>query len=254
MSDIAAPRGRPHDDDARKVFSWLAAHALRGAAHSVLTPLTMLSVETEGQPLTPDQRDLVNTARSAAIQLKQLGEDIETLTHAAAHTLESHPKRIALTTLLREAVAQAQTPTPPDPPRDIVTRVSPTLPQVWCDHAQTRRALAAIIENALRFSPPDTPISVEARKRGDWAIIRVRDAGPGPAPTEVERIFEPLYSGERRHDDCGVGRGIGLGLAVARVCIEAQGGRIALEPVDGSGATFTVELPLTQPRTTSASD
>lgn len=251
MSDTPAPDGRQRHDE-RRVFSWLAAHSLNGVTHTIAGALALLSAEPAGQPLTPDQRMLVGIARDATAQLMQLSDDVQLLTHAAAQTLELHPQRVPLTTLLRESVAQAQAPTPPDPPRDIRTRIPPALPPAWCDPALTRRALAALIENALRFSPRDACVHVEARKRGDWAIISVRDAGEGVPQNEAERIFEPLYSGERRRTNVGVGLGIGLGLAVARVSIETQGGHLALEPSAGPGATFVARLPLA-PQNTSTS-
>ena len=234
--------------DERRVFSWLATHTLGGVTHKISGALALLSAEPPGQPLTPDQRALVGIARDSTAQLMQLSEDIQLLTHAAAQTLELHPQRIPLTTLLRQSTEQAQSPTPTNPLRDIQTHIPAAMPPVWCDSALTRRALAAIVENALRFTPRDSQVCIDAHKRGEWAIITVRDYGDGVPTCEADAIFEPLYSGRRRRVNVGVGLGVGLGLAVARVSIEAQGGEIALAPVDGPGASFVVKLPLTPPR------
>lgn len=249
MAATPPPDERSRDDDTRAVFSRLAEHSLSGVTHSISLALDMLSAEPEGQPLTPEQRALVHTANVAAARLIQVSEDIQLLTHVAAHTLECNQERIPLTTLLRESIAQAQSPIPSDPPCEITTHIPTAFPPVWCDHRMTRRALAAIVENALRFSPRGAAIRVEVSRRGERAIIAVRDAGPGVAPAEAEHIFEPLYSGARRRTNVGVGLGIGLGLAVARVCVEAQGGDIALARTDTPGATFVVRLPLTSPQT-----
>jgi signal transduction histidine kinase len=87
-------------------------------------------------------------------------------------------------------------------------------------------------------------VSISASKRGDWAVIRVRDQGAGVDPAIAEHIFAPLWSGGRHKNNAGVGLGLGLGLAVAHASITAQGGHISLEPASGPGATFSVELPL----------
>lgn len=235
------------DDDARKVFAYLAAHALDSVVHRLVGPLVRLRLTTSEQPLSAEQMALLDLADAASRQLMRLCDDVAILTLTASHDLDITPERLPLTTLVREAIAQAQTPEQSQANRVITQRLSHALPTLWCDPTLTRRALAAIIENALRFSPYDAPIAIETHKRGGWAVIHVRDRGAGMPPDMAETIFAPLRSGQRRRNDSGVGMGIGLGLAVARACVEAQGGRLALEPASGAGATFSIELPITEP-------
>lgn len=248
MSDNGGQDRSARDGAARQRFSWLVGHALNGVTHSIVGALSLLGDEPEGEQLTPRQRRLVDAASVSAARLAQLNADIQLLTHAEAQTLELRQERILLTTLLRTAIAQAQTPLAPPAPRDIQSRVSPALPPLVCDVTLMRRALAAIIENALRFSPAEAPVHVEARKRRDRIIIRVISGGAGVAQDDAERIFEPLAVGANPLSAVGVGLGVGLGLAVARVCAEAHGGRLTLEPTtppsETSGATFALELPL----------
>ncbi len=242
-SRAAARVGEPHEADARQTFSWLIAHALGGVTHSIVNPLSQLETEEPGESLSLRQRALLTLASGGATRLMQLNDDILLLTHAAAQTVEVSLESVPLTTLLREAIEQAQTPDAPDPPRDIRSHATPALPLALCDPALARRALAALIENALRFSPHDTPVTVEARKLRDRAVIRVHDDGPGVAPEAAPRLFAALTVGARPRNHVGVGLGIGLGLAVARICAEAQGGGVRLEPPAGAGTTFILELP-----------
>lgn len=247
MNDDQTATRVSRDDEARKVFAYLAAHALDSVVHRLVGPLVRLRLTASEQPLSAEQMALLDLADAASSQLMRLCDDVAILTLAASHDLDTAPERLPLTTLVREAIAQARTPERSQVDRTITQRLSHALPTLWCDPTLTRRALAALIENALRFSPSDAPIAIETHKRGGWAMIRVRDRGAGVPPDVAQTIFDPFRPGQRRRNDSGVGMGIGLGLAVARACVEAQGGRLALEPASETGAIFSIELPITQP-------
>ena len=106
------------------------------------------------------------------------------------------------------------------------------------DFALALRALQNLLENAGRYSPPGTPIEVSVRTEGERLAVTVRDHGPGLAPGEEARVFEPLSRGE-------AGRGVagtGLGLAIARTFARSQGGDVRYAPAEGGGATFTLQL------------
>ena len=102
---------------------------------------------------------------------------------------------------------------------------------------QLERAFANLVENGARHGG-GRPVLVRARESGGRLVIRVVDQGPGIPETERERIFEPFYRRE------GGGQGFGLGLAIAKGFVEANGGEIAAESVPGQGSTFVVTFPL----------
>lgn len=247
MSDTSPSNIPPRNDEARIAFSWLVSHALNGLAHNLSGTLASLRYTTMDNPVTDEQREYIEQASASATQLIRLVEDIGLLTYAADGELDIQPEQTLLTTLVRESIAQAQTLERTQSSRLIEKHLSRKFATVWCDEPLTRRALAAIIENALRYSPADTPVDISSSKRGDWAVIRIHDQGEGVDPAIAERIFAPLWSGGRRKNSAGIGLGLGLGLAVAHACITAQGGRLKLEPARGPGATFTIELPLAPP-------
>ena len=232
------------EEAARRTFVWLASHALGGASHTVISSLALLEQEEDGERLSDRQRTLLRAATTDSTRLMQVSDDLLLLTHAAGGTLQVRYERVPVTTLVREAIAQAQSPLTPSLPRQVIPHVGRTLPPALIDAKRARRALAALVENALRFSEPDVAVSVDARKRGDRALIRVEDAGVGVAAQDAERIFEPLYVGASPRNRIGVGMGLGLGLAVARAAAEAQGGRVWLEPGARTGSVFMLELPL----------
>lgn len=240
----AAARAAAREAAAREAFAWVASHALRGVTQSIVGSLALLAHEEPGETLTTRQRSLVQGASLASARLLQLSDDLQTLTHAAGGTLRARREPLALTTLLREAIAQARMTVSDKAPREIIVAIPRGAPLALGDASLARRALAPLIENALRFSPPGTPITVAARRRGQRAIIRVQDAGTDLISVDVERLFAPLTIGAHARSHLGAGLGLGLGLAVARACAEAQQGRVWLERATDEGATFALELPL----------
>src|SRR5262249_48854284 len=112
-------------------------------------------------------------------------------------------------------------------------------PTVRADAAQIERALANLIENALKYSPPGEPVHVQVSATNSDVLIRIVDHGAGIGASDRERIFEPF----QRLADGGV-PGAGLGLAIVRGFANANGGRVWAESREGQGSTFVLALPL----------
>ncbi len=111
------------------------------------------------------------------------------------------------------------------------------LPPVSVDVSQVQRALANVLENALRMTPDAETVALRVTATRKEVLIRIVDRGPGVPEAERERIFEPFHSG-------AAGGGAGLGLAIARGFASANGGRLWVESHEGQGATFTLALPI----------
>lgn len=111
------------------------------------------------------------------------------------------------------------------------------------DRRRMRQALANLVDNAVKYTPPGGRVTVEARYADGATRIAVRDTGVGIGDDELPRIWDRLYRSERtRHE-----RGLGLGLSFVRAIVEAHGGHVAVESEPGSGSTFTVVLPASPP-------
>jgi signal transduction histidine kinase len=111
-----------------------------------------------------------------------------------------------------------------------------------CDASILRLAVTNVMYNAIKYTPNKGEIRVAARRSplGD-AVIEIQDTGPGIAATHRERIFERFYRvDDARSRDTG---GVGLGLAIARWAVEANGGRIELESEEGHGTMLRIVLP-----------
>jgi two-component system sensor histidine kinase KdpD len=108
------------------------------------------------------------------------------------------------------------------------------------DFVHSLRILVNLIENAIKYSPPGSPVEVSVRRRGDALELIVADRGPGVPAAERDRIFEPFYRPPGQPPDVG---GAGLGLSIARRLAEAQGGTVHCEPREGGGSRFVLRLP-----------
>ena len=109
------------------------------------------------------------------------------------------------------------------------------------DFAQTLRVLVNLIENAAKYSPPDSPIDLGVRRVGRELNFWVADRGTGVAEGEQELIFEPFF--RRRGGGNSDAGGAGLGLSIARGIAEAQGGSVTFHPREGGGSVFTLTVP-----------
>ena len=131
--------------------------------------------------------------------------------------------------------------------RHIETHISPDPPPVEIDPILIEQVLSNLIENAIRYTPPQSPIEISVQADDEQLIVSVADHGPGIPQHELDRVFESFYRvGQREKGDLMElpGHGSGLGLAVCQGFIKAHGGRIWAENRQGGGAIFQFTLPL----------
>ncbi len=129
--------------------------------------------------------------------------------------------------------------------RPLVLRLPDDLPLVPVDAIQIERVIANLVENAVKFSPPESAITVTAWAAEQAVYLRLRNAGEPLGAEERRLIFGKFY---RRETTSGSVRGTGLGLAICKAIVEAHGGEIGAEPVP-DGVSILVRLPL-EPATT----
>ena len=118
------------------------------------------------------------------------------------------------------------------------------------DRGQLRQVYGVLVRNALKFSPPGTRITVSAGAEGDRLWGAVEDEGPGLSPADEEHIFNLFFQAET--DATRLSGGLGLGLYLARVIVEAHGGEIGAEPKTGPGLRVAFRLPREVPEPTAA--
>ena len=120
-------------------------------------------------------------------------------------------------------------------------KVEPDLPLLQFDYVQIAQVLVNLLENAVKYTPAGTAITITARQTLGGVEVAVHDDGPGIPLERQGRLFEKFY----RVDSGGAAPGTGIGLAICKGLIEAHGGRIGVESAPGSGTTFRFTLPCT---------
>ena len=209
---------------------------IRSVSHDLRTPLATMhaavdALGPEGPGLDADeQRELLATVRRELARLERYVENVLDLSRLEAGAATPSPALWTVDALTVQALAGL-----PGAER-VELELGDHLPPVQIDAAQIERALANMLENALRFSPADSTVSVRAESRGAEVIVRIEDSGPGVPAADASAIFEPFRRSTRS-------RGAGLGLAIARGFVEANGGRVWVESAPGGGASFALTLP-----------
>jgi PAS domain S-box-containing protein len=122
----------------------------------------------------------------------------------------------------------------------IVSTLPKELPHIWVDEDMARRVLINLMENSVKFTPPDGKLEVGARHEDDWVHIWVKDNGPGIPAVEQERIFDKFtrLRGNTKSS------GLGIGLAFCRLAVIGHGGKIWVESEPGNGSTFHFTFPI----------
>jgi len=209
---------------------------IRSVSHDLRTPLATMhaavdALGPEGPGLDADeQRELLATVRRELARLERYVENVLDLSRLEAGAATPSPALWTVDALTVQALAGL-----PGAER-VELELGDHLPPVQIDAAQIERALANMLENALRFSPADSTVSVRAESRGTEVIVWIEDSGPGVPAADASAIFEPFRRSTRS-------RGAGLGLAIARGFVEANGGRVWFESAPGGGASFALTLP-----------
>jgi two-component system, OmpR family, sensor histidine kinase KdpD len=247
LIDVAMERERMADD-AAEVEAGRRAEAARTAilhaiSHDLRSPLTAITTAASAlraAAVTDAERvELIEVIEAEGARLAKLVDDLLDLSKIQAGAVTPQPDWCDLHDVVASAVAHLRSEHP------IEFALPPELPLVRADAAQLERVFSNLIENAIKFSPPDSPVRITAGIGSGRVTVRVIDRGRGiPAPSRA-RVFEPFFRGRSSS-----GAGSGLGLAICRGFVEANGGQIVLQSDSSRGTSFAVSFPVVrQPET-----
>jgi len=213
------------------------------ASHELRSPLSRLRAELEVTLRRPRETgDYEETLRSCLDEVERVQSLIEELLALAridARQEPETPEPVPVSEIVAAAVAAVR---PKAAKRSIdVTIDRPTELLVTTAPMAAQVALANILDNAVKFSPPGGQVRIVVSAANREAVIAVSDCGPGVAPEEAAQLFERFYRGKASRS--AGAPGVGLGLAISRALVERQGGRISVDARAEAGATFSVRLP-----------
>ncbi|MEN6449818.1 MAG: sensor histidine kinase KdpD [Thermoguttaceae bacterium] len=216
---------------------------LSGVSHDLKTPLAAIAGASssllEATSLDEEtRRQLLETVAAEAARLNRLLENILQMSRLDAGAVKPnrqwHVLEEIVGSALRRTSRELQTHT-------VDVRLAPNLPLVSVDGLLLEQVLVNLLENAARYTPPRTAVTISASIDGRWLRLSVSDHGPGVPPGAEERIFEKFYRATPTADG---GRGSGLGLAICRAIAQIHGGTITATNRPGGGAEFVLRLPL----------
>lgn len=210
-------------------------------AHDLKTPLT--SIEAAGDVLSQATRLSARQTSEMVAVIREESRGLRQLVDEAIHLARIDAKRLKLELRHEE-------------PKDLVSaavhslgersglerievRLAPGLPQVVVDSELIVQALKQLIDNALKYGPPQSAVLITGKEADGIVTIAVRDSGPGLTELEQSRVFEKFYRGQ--HDRSAI-QGTGMGLAITREILEAHGGSVSVRSYPGQGTEFYITL------------
>ncbi len=221
---------------------------LSTVSHELRTPLATIKGNTS---MLREHHARV-TPKMLVEHLKDIEEETDKLTDLISNLLDMsrleagilhiQPHPIDLVSIVRSAVNAGSVRYPG---HEVSLSVTSSTPPCLGDARRIDQIVANLIDNAAKYSPPGSAISVQIESRNMDLVVSVKDQGLGIAPEKMERIFDRFYQISQSGDS---GRhGIGLGLAICRGLVEAHGGGIWATSEPGTGSIFSFSIPMAQP-------
>ena len=216
---------------------------LDSVTHEFRTPLTAIkaSAETLLSDLAVDKaqrKDLLQVINEESDRLNRLVGEAAEVAQLDAHQLQFEFGHYSIREAVDGAVQNAQLSIQT---HHLTIDVPQNLPAVRMDLQRITEVITHLLDNAGRYSPPDTPIQVSVEKRGKELIISVADRGPGIDELEQQMIFEKFYRGRNQRTTV---QGTGMGLPIAKAIVELHDGKIGLTSQLGRGSLFYFSLPI----------
>lgn len=224
-------------------FAASASHELRTPTASIIGYVEELLLS---ESLDPDDRELLDVVYRNAGRLNRLIDDLSTLNRAELGAPKTDLEPTDLGAVVDRVVASLTAAAQERGTALEVADEGRSAP-VLADPVLLERSLVNLVGNAIKFTPRGGTVSIRVEDLDGMGSVVVADTGLGIETSDFEKVFERFYRTRSAVD--GAVPGSGLGLSIAKVMVEAQGGTIGLESTPGQGSTFTVLLPAAGCRT-----
>jgi signal transduction histidine kinase len=230
---------RPGEQDEAGLPQW-SRTLLRAVTHELRSPLTVIRAYSSValQPRTRlgqgEVKDIMRRIDRSAELAQVIVGDLETLVKQEAAAMR--PVTMEVRSFVVDHADDLQALAPG---RNLQIELYPEALLLFADPHRLRQVLNNLVENAHKYSHPGGAITIRVGCCGESVLIAVQDEGPGVSPEEIEQVFEPFYRGSDRGD----ANGTGLGLAVCKSLVEAQGGCLRAAPSPRGGFQMLLTMP-----------
>jgi two-component system sensor histidine kinase KdpD len=253
---IGLERARAQDAasraEAARQSDELKSTLLDAIAHEFKTPLTTIKASTtallsDKPPKPEQQREYIALVDEEADRLSGLVSEAIQMARIEAGQVRLQLEETPIADLLESVLGKMKSVVDERP---VAIKTSLGLPPVLVDREMMEMTFRQLIDNAVKYSPPGTPITISADVEDGQVVTRVQDRGRGIATAELPRIFEKFYRAKDplNKDSRNQIPGAGLGLAIARAVVTAHGGSIWAESKPGEGSSFCVALAEAKPQ------
>ncbi len=214
------------------------AHELRGPLSALTTSSSLLAADFDGFD-DGERRRLVTTIHRRALWVQGLIENLFSAATIQQGRLSIAPTRLRLAEVVDD-VATLLEPLLQHRGQILRVAVAQGLPDVRADRRRIAQVVSNLVSNASKFAPPDEPIDLSLKKRGEYVRLAVADRGPGFPAASEDRLFQAFYRAPATRVRAD---GAGLGLAIVKFIVDAHGGRVGAANRRGKGALFWFDLP-----------
>lgn len=231
-------------DEMKNQFLAFTSHELKTPLTPILIQSQMLEEGYMGE-MTEAQKESIRLITRNMRSLNQLIGDVLDVATIQNSSLKIVPENFELDAVAKDAITTVSAFAEQNSIK--IHLNSEKLPLLFMDPFRIKQVFTNLLNNAVKFSPPNTEIQVDISKKDDLVVVSVKDQGVGIKKSDQDKIFLPFFqsspSYKLKH------KGTGLGLTICKGIVEAHGGKIWVESQEGKGANFIFTLPLKSPLT-----